>query len=538
MSSILVAVFGLLVNKGRDKVVEKLKEGDITDQKLRDLIVREIDDMKSKLDGLARKDLLAAIDYFEEGLVLLSDVVHSRSFQETIGDAKTVSLARRITNLELAGLDDSAKEVLSKSKERFKDARRKATEAFNDESLTISDRVHAMEYRVLATILETVDDPSAGLLACQLCIEKLHALPAVQNSFDVELKKGLRSLFSKDERRKIISTVCRMNRVIYDVKQALNEDLNLWNWPCVSCGEEAVDPLRDSRVVNTMSELCMDFCVGPWSFGNDGEEEHRLKTARGVAINSQGQFITGDNEDGNRNVKVFDSNGNFQKSFRLSTDDSSTTLSIYNVAIDDNDSIYVLVRLMKPGSHSLRIGVYVYDSTASLHHKFLLRNGSWNLLWYALTISESKKVMAVANKAVDVHETNGQFVCSFGHGILRNARDITAASEGHALVVDRADSCVHVFSEQGEHLSDIKVQGSFSAHSIAFHRESDHIVVISHEQGSGKVRALIYTKGGHFVRSIQLGIDCLKLNTSAVTKEGRFAVVYRDLIYQSKILIA
>lgn len=107
-----------------------------------------------------------------------------------------MSLARRITNLELAGLDDSAKEVLSKSKERFKDARRKATGAFNDESLTISDRVHAMEYRVLATILETVDDPSAGLLACQLCIEKLHALPAVQNSFDVELKKGLRSLFS------------------------------------------------------------------------------------------------------------------------------------------------------------------------------------------------------------------------------------------------------------------------------------------------------------------------------------------------------
>lgn len=77
------------------------------------------------------------------------------------------------------------------------------------------------------------------------------------------------------------------------------------------------------------------------------------------------------------------------------------------------------------------------------------------------------------------------------------------------------------------------MQGSFTAHSIAFHRESDHI-----EKGSGKVRALIYTKEGHFVRSIQLGIDCLKLNTSAVTKEGRFAVVYRDLIYQSKILIA
>ena len=90
MSSILLAVFkatiGLLVNKGRDKAAEKLKEGDLTDQNLRDLIVREMYDVKSKLDGLARKDLLAAIDYFEEGLVLLSDVVHSRSFRESIAD--------------------------------------------------------------------------------------------------------------------------------------------------------------------------------------------------------------------------------------------------------------------------------------------------------------------------------------------------------------------------------------------------------------------------------------------------------------------
>ena len=66
MSSIATAVFkatiGLLVDKGRDKAAEKLKEGDVTDQKFRGLIVREIDDIKSKLDGLSRKDLVASID--------------------------------------------------------------------------------------------------------------------------------------------------------------------------------------------------------------------------------------------------------------------------------------------------------------------------------------------------------------------------------------------------------------------------------------------------------------------------------------------
>ena len=62
MSAIITAAFkatfGLLVNKARDKAAEKLKEGDVTDKRIRDLIQREIDDIKSKLDGLARKDLL------------------------------------------------------------------------------------------------------------------------------------------------------------------------------------------------------------------------------------------------------------------------------------------------------------------------------------------------------------------------------------------------------------------------------------------------------------------------------------------------
>ena len=78
MSSIVPAVFkvtiGLLVNKGRDKAAAKLKDGDVTDQQFRGLIVREIDDMKSKLDGLSRKDLLASISFFEEGIKLLYEV--------------------------------------------------------------------------------------------------------------------------------------------------------------------------------------------------------------------------------------------------------------------------------------------------------------------------------------------------------------------------------------------------------------------------------------------------------------------------------
>jgi len=57
MASIVAAVFkatiGLLVTKGRNLAADKLKDGDVTDEQFRSFIVREIDDIKSKLDGLA-----------------------------------------------------------------------------------------------------------------------------------------------------------------------------------------------------------------------------------------------------------------------------------------------------------------------------------------------------------------------------------------------------------------------------------------------------------------------------------------------------
>ena len=76
MSSIITSVlnltFGLLWNKVRDHTANQLKEGDMTDEKCRELIVRELDDIKTKLDGLAHKDLLSSVSFLKEGLTFLN----------------------------------------------------------------------------------------------------------------------------------------------------------------------------------------------------------------------------------------------------------------------------------------------------------------------------------------------------------------------------------------------------------------------------------------------------------------------------------
>jgi len=124
---------------------------------------------------------------------------------------------REFRKLNLADLEKSTSRALAKAKKRFHDARREATKAFANEALKLSDRMLAMRYRVAATILETVDNPEDALAVCRVCMEDLHSLPAVQKSFNIELKKSFWAWFNKVERGEIISTVCLVNRVIYDV---------------------------------------------------------------------------------------------------------------------------------------------------------------------------------------------------------------------------------------------------------------------------------------------------------------------------------
>ena len=600
MSSIAVAVFkatiGLLVRKGRNKAAEKLKDGDVTNQKFRGLIIREIDDIKSKLEGLSRKDLLASISFFKEGIELLYEVFDkARPRSERAGTVKTqaaceeaFSLVDGMRKLELSGLDESTTRVLSDAKERFKDARREATRAFANEALEISDRILAMHYRVMATILEKLDNPADAVAPCRVYIEELHYLSAVQEYFNVELTKGLRARFGKNERRKVIANVCHVNFVIYATTLMVcfgNKELS--NWPCVGSGEDKVNPLRDGRVTKILRKQGMEYCcVTPWSFGQEGEEEHKLKIPQGVATNSSGEFIVADR--GDNNVKVFDSCGSFTNFFSPSTDDANTTLHVLDVVSDTNDNIYLLVKLNPFGSEHF---VYKFNKTVYLHDKFPLRKGHW----YRLAVNDNGQVLVLGrsdgglasasveqdgsgentsssrprralalrtnykalrsafcpskshvlptrkteeNDEVDVFDTDGQFVCSFGEGQLKDARDITTANDGRVMVVDRGDSCVHIFNEDGDHLDKFVLQGSYSFPKIAFHPVSQHVVVAGIEEEKGALHMEIYTKNGEFVRSTQIDDEEIEdLQGIAVNIEGRIAAVFGVADAKYKLLV-
>ena len=553
MSSIISAVFkatiGLLVNKGRDTAAEKLKDGDVTDQKFRGLIVREIDDIKSQLKGFARKDLLASISFFKEGIELLYEVFdkarprreHGRIKEETASgtpSAEAVSLSKGMRKLELTGLDESAMSVFSNAKKRFEDARRKATEAFANEALELSDRVLAMQYRVMATILETVDNPEVALAACRVCIEELHSLSAVKECFTVELKRGFWARFSKDERRAIISATCHVNRTIYDVMLMVsfgNKQLSANNWPCVDTGEEKVDPLGDGRVSKLLQKQGMGRCCVAWSFGQESEEEHKVKNPWGIATNADGQFIIADNSD--KSVKVYDSSGKFVLQFHPERDDTETDLYVLDVATDMNSNIFVLVGLRRAGAEW---EVQVFSHTADLLHKFPVMGGDWGLAVTNNKVLVRTQSTREQKQTVHVYEHEGRYVRSFGEGILKYECDITAGPDGQVMILDSDASCVFIFTEDGEQQRKFNINTKEDKYRrIACYPSGEFVVVAGCELATMHPCVAICTKDGEYVRRIILNerVGYLGIKGITVSMEGHIAVAVQDHSDNGRVIV-
>ena len=547
------------MDKGRDEVVKKLKDGDVTDERFRGIIMREIDDMKSKLDGLSKKDLLASMSFFREGIELLYEVFEeTRSRREYDADtaqaacAKALSLTEGMKPLQLT---ESATRKLANSKDRFKSARERATDAFSNEALSTTDRILAMQYRVMATVLETIDHPTDAVTSCKVCIEELNGLPVVQQSLQEQLKTGIRALkglFNKEERRKVISGVCLVNRVAYDVTQTVtvltNEPFTKEPLPSLSMidtGKEKVDLLRDRRVAKILCKQGMENCSVLWILGHDGEKEDELNYPYDIAINSSGQYIVADYDD-DLTIKVFDKSGEFEERFLLRPRARGKKLSVRGWTIrltTDMDYIYVL---FKEASQKDKYWIFKHDNTAYQHHTFRVRGVGSDFNCRELSVSDSGKVMVLklyykdANGIVDVYETNGELVRSFGEQIFCYPSDITTVSDGTVMVVEQSiPRCVHIFSEQGDHLNKFDLRGHVAYPKIAFHRESQRVVVVGGEEYYSKILYVeIYTKNGEFVRETPIHIkEPSSLHGIAVTTEGRIAVATQLKDLTRKVII-
>ena len=133
--------------------------------------------------------MLASISFFKEGILYLYKVLDMKAREDNVTDyglerkdgkdnrevsvvasptcVQPAYLAKEMKCLSLTKDNGPSTRALSDAKSRFKikDARRKATEAFSNEALSTSDRLLAMQFRVISTSLEKIDVPADALLA-------------------------------------------------------------------------------------------------------------------------------------------------------------------------------------------------------------------------------------------------------------------------------------------------------------------------------------------------------------------------------------
>ena len=165
----------------------------------------------------------------------------------------------------------------------------------------------------------------------------------------------------------------------------------------VDTGEYRVDPLRDRRVAKVLERVGTEHsCVGSLLFGQEGQKENCLGWPEGIATNSDGQFIVGDDRD--KNIKVFESSGNFLLSFNTRINEIGKRATSFDLATDGNN-IYVLVSPNMHEREESEMEVKIFNSAAEL----LLKFPAGRLKWYS-----SRRMAATKNKVLVLRDTENR----------------------------------------------------------------------------------------------------------------------------------
>ena len=385
MSSIITAVLsstvGFLCGKARDSAANKLKDGDLADEKLRDIIVQDLTDIKSKLDCLSLKDLDSSYSFLKEGVELLN-IALNRSNDDEKASEGPLNEGTRVVHDSASGVLNAvlslprATERLKISSEKlfvsaegcFKASRERATDAFNNKSLSIKDRIMACKLRVAARILESgLDDPEAATTTCLLSLKELHGLPAIQEMFAVFFNGGLKSMLKKAERLENIMSVLSINHALYNFafKYCSESPIPL-AWPGIELTDRTFHPIISAQEVLTKTSSSEQFVPQL----NRVVVHSRIRGTR-FAVNSRGDIILlfyG-------KITIIYSTGE-SKDVMLPELTGTNVVDRWakDVAVDSNDNVYAVTWLGRRYENGGKYDfvLYVFDENYNIKHVSVL----------------------------------------------------------------------------------------------------------------------------------------------------------------------
>ena len=518
MSSIITAILrstvGLLCDKARDSAANKLKDGDLADEKLREIIVKDLTDIKSKLDCLSLKDLGSSYSLLKDGVELLNIALDktnkegkasegpSNEATRVVKDSASVvlntvlSLPRAIERLKI-----SSEERFVSAKGCFKASRERATDAFNNKSLSIKDRIMACKLRVAARILESgLDDPEAATTTSLLSLKELHGLPAIQEMFAVFCKGGLKSILKKAERLENIKSVLSINHALYDfVSKYCSESPIPLAWPGIELTGRTFHPIINAQEVLTKTSSSAEFVPQL-----NRVVVHPRISRRDFAVNSRGDVVLlTENK-----ITIIYSTGESKDVMLPEPAESDVVCRLaMDVAVDSNDNVYALRRFDRHdenGGTKYDYVLYVFDENYNVKYVSVLDflHGWMNsLLKIAVDKNGNLYFITLGKNQVYVCDNEGKLKFKFERD-RDNLRSLSISNNNDVMIVSDDRSAVQIYTTEGNLKSTIKVPEGHDAWRVAFHYGMCKIIVLTYVEKQKSCFILVFSKTGELENSV------------------------------------
>ena len=499
VTNILSSTLGLLWNKVGDSTTEELeREGDVTDAKTREFLVRELLNNKTKFDDFSCKDLLSSYTFLQQGVDVLnaaldeSNVKQKALSSETQDDGGEISTMSTVESdvlhvNELLKLSHAVKKIkldsdkeFESAKERFECARNKATEALSTDTLGVEDKIYATKLRIVSEILECLDNPEVAIAGCLPVLKKLQSLSTIQEIFhEYILNKKLESLDKKCVDN--VRSVMLINFVLFEYVLKFSSKNASLRWPTIELNDRGFNPILHWMLISEKNCMGKDLDQQPGRFCTG----HEIQPYN-VAMNSHGEIVFPTSQD---TIKIVSRTGE-RKTVELPTPKELENVSDYwieGLTIDMNNKVYVMRRVITQTEHgeAKSCALYVFNENYSVTHECALD-------FLKVTADDESSKMAVnKNNDIIISQENDPFVYICNNiGQLKHkietksfeGRPVFCIGEKNEIIMSRDCSQeVEIFTEKGNLKLTINLPDDQSILSIAFHHVMCKIVVLTRD---------------------------------------------------------
>ncbi len=519
VTGILRSTVGFLLNKARDATAN------VTDAKIRGMIVRELDDVKTKIDALARTDLHTSYNDLQEGVLLLTASLDETKNELTASLDETKDVVNEsedergeASRMPSGGVSDILNEALELShamgklkiasanfetaKNRFTDARKEARRVFFNESLNIEDRIFAAKLRVVSEILECLESPQTAVISCLFFLEKLHGLPAVREIFSVYIGRGVMSKLNKAERVKNVKSIMMINYILYQfVSRYSSKSCLAITWPSIQLSDRSFNPICNWREISERKSWGEDLVQPPNEIRPD---EYIL--GKTLAINSRGEILMVGYRD---NISVIYKTGKGKQVWELSasTENEENVIEqrIAGLAVDEENNVYVVVYFKKTSGTSLLL--YVLDDYCfHVKHTSQLNfvENVDDIIIVSLAINKNNNIVIHIAPHVYVCDQTGQLKYKFGEDIPSGVDSCTSVPDNEIMLAPITGDAVEIYTEEGNLKLKIKLPEFHVIMGAAFHFVLRKIMVLGYMERENSSFLHCYSETGKLETSMRV----------------------------------